>query len=178
MFLNKKNVLFFYVTPNDEIRYLIKHLFAEFVARDSFSTDMFRNYMQIFYTAIIRNQETKRSLILNEQGIAGNSCMPAILQYIEKNYLTVTLEMLAKEFHYSTSYMSKLIHQNTNKTYVEILTEIRLRTAQKLLQETNLSIQQIADRSGYHSADNFNHAFRKSIGISPREYRKKIKNML
>ena len=97
--------------------------------------------------------------------------MPSILQYIQKNYHTVTLDSLAELFHYESSYMSKQIRLATGRTFSDIVTNFRLTEAKDLLLHTRESIEHIAELVGYNSGDHFSYMFRKTYGISPMRYR-------
>lgn len=92
---------------------------------------------------------------------------------MEDNYATVTLSSLAEHFHYSTSYLSKLIHQNMGMSFREILITLRMDHAKLLLKETDKSIIDISASLGYKNPENFSRNFKELTGLSPRDYRKK-----
>ena len=58
--------------------------------------------------------------------------------------------------------------------YSDYLTSLRLQKAKTLLKEPNLSIQEIAEQSGYTDYFYFTKVFKKAEGISPSKYRKEI----
>lgn len=174
LFLSESELLFFMLAPNLEIRHIIKHLFWEFVFADTFSTDIFRNYLQIFYTEIIRSHDRTYRYYENNPQINARNNIPAILRYIQENYHTLTLDILARQFHYTPTYLSKVIKETTGQKYTDIITDLKIAEAKKLLANSELSIAQIADGAGYHSADHFAHTFRLETGLSPREYRKSL----
>ena len=66
----------------------------------------------------------------------------------------------------------RLLQQNFGKTFSQKLTDARMAAAAQLLEGTDLSVTQIAERSGYSSIEHFSTAFRRRMGCSPREYRK------
>ena len=53
----------------------------------------------------------------------------------------------------------------------KFLNDLRIREAQNLLLNTDLQIQEIADRVGYFDAKYFSQQFRKSLGMSPNQFR-------
>lgn len=95
----------------------------------------------------------------------------AILQFIQDNYTTVTLEMIAKRFNYSTEYTSRLIKKVTGKNFGEILKKIRMEKAEVLLFDTNLSISSIAEQVGYENPEHFIRIFKKKYNMTPAAYR-------
>ena len=54
----------------------------------------------------------------------------------------------------------------------EYQTELRMRSALHLLQTTEISIAEIAERTGYHESTNFTAAFKKHFASLPRDMRK------
>jgi two-component system, response regulator YesN len=56
-------------------------------------------------------------------------------------------------------------------TFVAYLTHVRVSNAQRLLQETNLSIAEIAAQVGFSDQSYFDRRFKQAFGKSPREFR-------
>lgn len=84
----------------------------------------------------------------------------------------VRLEQLAKIACMGTTKLKcsfKLLHGCTITEYIQ---KRRMSQAEHLLSCTNLTIHQVAQTVGYHSASRFSQLFRKSTGILPNEYRK------
>jgi len=166
---DNKGFLHFILPPNTEILEIIKHLFAEFTTEDSFSTGIFLNYLQILYAYILRNCDV--GIDTNNLKYLKISAMPVLLQYIEKNFQTVTLTDLAEKFNYAPAYLSRLIKQETGQTLSAIKTDLKLSYACKLLLSTSYSIEKVSELSGYNSSDHFTYCFRKKYQESPRNFR-------
>ncbi|WP_235182710.1 helix-turn-helix transcriptional regulator [Gracilibacillus boraciitolerans] len=98
------------------------------------------------------------------------------LYYIRKHYQDpdLTLESIAESLHVSTVYLSRMIKQELGSSYVQVLTNTRLRAAKELLQSADLSIREVAERVGYDSQHYFSTTFRKSMGITPKQYKQQI----
>jgi transcriptional regulator GlxA family with amidase domain len=54
------------------------------------------------------------------------------------------------------------------------LHRVRIETAKKLLSQSKIKLEEIAERSGYQSANSFWVAFRQSTGMSPKQYQKQF----
>lgn len=95
-----------------------------------------------------------------------------------KNYVedhldqNITLAVVAEKLYLSPTYFSRLFKQRTNHTFSAWLAERRILRAQRYLDETNLSIADIATQVGYQEANSFTRLFKQITGISPTEYRK------
>lgn len=98
-----------------------------------------------------------------------------IVAYIQENYReNITLQVLAEKFNMSESYISSLIKKKTGKNFGEHLVEARIAEAQKLLRETNDSIEAIARQVGYPDYFYFSKVYKRATGISPAAYRKQL----
>ena len=95
----------------------------------------------------------------------------AMINYIQSNYRTVTLEDLAEEFHLSTPYVSKYIKDKSGKTFGEHVTQIRLKKAKTLLKNGNMTIENISYSIGYPNAEHFSRIFKKTFQMTPVQYR-------
>lgn len=94
-----------------------------------------------------------------------------VLDCIRKNYQYITLKDLAQDFHFHENYLSRMIKQHCQVSYRDLLCEIRLKEAEKLLMETDLSVTEIATRIGYHKPNFFFKLFKDHYGKTPIEFR-------
>lgn len=94
-----------------------------------------------------------------------------ILNYINTNYLTVTLDELADEFHLSKPYLSKYIKEKSGKTFGDIVKNVRMKKARTLLKCGNMTVEVIADKVGYQNVEHFNRLFKKKYGMTPVQFR-------
>lgn len=99
--------------------------------------------------------------------------LTGIMNYIQANYLTVTLEKLSQEMHLSKPYLSKYIKEKAGETFGEIVKEIRMKKACSLLKNANMTVEAIADSVGYQNVEHFNRLFKKKYGMTPVQYRNK-----
>lgn len=84
---------------------------------------------------------------------------------------TPSLPELARQVGTNEKRLSELFRDATGLTAIAWLREERFQLACRLLVETDLEIQQVADHVGYGSAGNFTTMFRDRLGVTPREYR-------
>ena len=92
-----------------------------------------------------------------------------IMDYIHAHIETASLTQIAKTFGYHPGYLSTLLHEETGKTFSEIMLEVRMERATMLLKETSLSVEEVAFALGYSNASNFYKSYKKYYGHSPRQ---------
>ena len=81
-----------------------------------------------------------------------------------------TLDNLAKSLGYNKSYLSRIINQKTNKSFSELLTEIRMQRASQMIFE-NKCIDDIAQAVGYKNTSGLYKQFKKYYGMTPNEFK-------
>jgi len=84
----------------------------------------------------------------------------------------ITLEKLALELKVSPVYLSRMIKQELGVSFVALLTRMRIKKAIELLGATDMPIHEIAASVGYESQHYFSTAFKKTVGVSPNQYRR------
>ena len=94
-----------------------------------------------------------------------------ILNYIQTNYLDVTLEDLSEKFYLSKPYLSKYIKEKSGMTFGETVKRVRMKKARALLKSTNMTVENIALSVGYQNVEHFNRLFKKAYKMTPVQYR-------
>lgn len=64
-----------------------------------------------------------------------------------------------------------------NKPFSRFIAEIRIKHACKLLMESDESISQICDESGFNTLSNFNKKFKEIMQKSPLQYKKEFMSL-
>ena len=95
-----------------------------------------------------------------------------IKEYIEKNIATANLSELADKLQYSKSYMAAWIKKYMGVSFIALLHHERCVKAGQLLKQTDLSIEEIIQLTGYENGSFFRKIFYNTFGKTPLEYRK------
>ena len=97
-----------------------------------------------------------------------------IIDYINTHYKenTMGLDTLAAQFNMSVSSVSKYIKEKSGQKYTEYVVQLRIQEACRLLQETELSVQEITYEVGYNDYASFSKKFKLIKGVAPSEYRR------
>ena len=114
-------------------------------------------------------------MIMNATGNPGrNSVLDDILYYIDHNYQNnIKLESIAPLFGYNSAYLGKIFNKTVGESFNSYVDHIRIEHSKQLLLHKNYKVYEIAERVGYRNVDYFHKKFRKYVGESPAEYRKK-----
>lgn len=132
------------------------------------SVESFLDYFQTLFL------QAKTSLAFSTMP---EKMMSRINRYIEENISEeLTRDQIAKMVCLSPAYLSRLYSQETGKSLSAYILEVRLRTMKNLLEQTSLSITEIAYRIGYTNLPYLCSLFRKQTGMTPMEYRKSKQN--
>lgn len=149
----------------DSIVSLFEELFAVFrnavSERDHTAPIILRYlFLKLGQAKIERKKESKK--------------LDASLQYIHTHISeSLPLEKLSAMEYLSTSRYRDLFRKSTGYSPSEYITRIRIRQACELIDEGNLSIDEIALRVGYSDRLYFQRVFKNRLGITPGEYKKR-----
>ncbi len=97
--------------------------------------------------------------------------MVEIMNYIQANYVTVSLESLSEKFFLSKPYLSKYIKEKSGMTFGELVRKVRLKKAKSLLKSSTMTVESIAASVGYQNVEHFNRLFRRAFNMTPIQYR-------
>lgn len=95
-------------------------------------------------------------------------------QYIQAHlHQQLTLQSVAQAVHLSRTQFIVLFRQQTGKSFVEYVTELRLEWACQLLRETGWTMHYICTFIGFKAPAYFHRLFRRKMGMTPQQYREK-----
>lgn len=99
------------------------------------------------------------------------------LRYIEENYNNphLRLEDAAAYVDRSPAYFSSLLTKRHGQSFRQLVTAVRIKEAQHLLLDTKLSIQDVAEKTGFINANYFSKIFKEKTGTTPRIFRNRKK---
>jgi len=97
-------------------------------------------------------------------------------EFIRANYKKkIKLKDISKAVYFSPYYLSHIFKKETGATLFEYLTKVRVEEAKRLLETTQWSTTRISFEIGCTDQSYFCKVFKKVEGISPYEYRKRMR---
>lgn len=98
-----------------------------------------------------------------------------VKEYLSKHYMEpVSLNEVAAYVELNPSYFSNLFKSEVGMNFSEYLMKLRMERAMQLLRDPKVRIYEIGSMVGYEDAVSFGRAFKKFVGMSPKEYRNTV----
>ncbi len=137
--------------------------------RDCRSLEALRAWL-LQKTAVVTNG------ILTTREKESESIISKAKSYIDENYQKdISLDDVSRYVDISPYYFSKLFKQEAGRNFIEYLTGVRINTARQLLKDPGYSIKEICRLSGYSDPNYFSRIFKKYEGVTPSEYRERLR---
>lgn len=119
--------------------------------------------------------EISKSIAANEQ--YGLHYIKKIQLYIKRHFnQKISLDEIAKEVGYHKSYVAAQFKDQTGKTIMQTVNELRVSKSLQMLRNTGLPVAEIAKQVGFPSYAQMVHEFNKTVGMSPNACRKVFQN--
>ncbi len=157
-------------TNSKEIGSLMSKMYHEYNKRDKGFQSIMRAYLIELIIKIFREIDKKQpSFTESHQDMV----MKAI-EYMQQNYhSSITLDDVVAGIFLSKDYFRQIFKNITGTSISTYIQELRISEACRLLSETSDSTTQIASKCGFNDTKFFYQTFKKIIGMTPTEYRKK-----
>ncbi len=161
---------------DSRLRPLMEDYILKYAGADAYARYYRMNALELALVELCRALEGRESL--REPGAYSETeksrLIKSVIAYINEHYREdIHLDSIARQFWVSPSYLSRQFKSKVGVNITRFITERRVQVAQKLLIASDLNITEIALQLGFKNANYFNTVFRKTQGVSPREYRKR-----
>ena len=95
-------------------------------------------------------------------------------KFIQDEYRNedMSLQLVASNVNVSSNHFSAIFRKETGETFIDYLTRVRMENAKELLTCTSMKTSEIGFEVGYRDPHYFSYIFKKTIGMSPKEYRR------
>lgn len=97
-----------------------------------------------------------------------------VKRYITEHYMEeISLSTAAQVVNLSPVYLSRLFKKEEGINFLDYVNQYRIEVAKKFLSDINYNVLEAADLSGFKNTRYFSKIFKKAVGITPSEYRKR-----
>ncbi len=144
-----------------------QRLFDNFIYRDDCLQPATASILMLLLVRLSRSAGSQ----LRKKAEAGPERLSRSLAYIHKHYSqAITVQKLAELEHLSTSRYSALFRSCMGQSPQSFIIDMRLRIAIELLQQTDLTVKQVAHTVGYSDQLYFSRLFRARQGVPPSHF--------
>lgn len=144
-------------------------IYMEFCTKGSGYLDLIRAYLVELLVNLFRKIELEGAskISLRLKGIIRNTT-----SYIEEHFRShLTIDELASRVYLSKDYLGRLFKEITGMTIGGYIQKLRLDLAKRLLSDTDKTVTEIAELSGFGDIKSFYTVFKRELKVTPRKYR-------
>lgn len=161
----------FPTSSKQKIEHIISNMLDEYNHYNELSELLLQGMLHNLLAIMIRERipNTNQDMAIHK----ANPLILKALNFMENNYLEhPSLKETAAHISISPEYFSRLFKDALGKSYCEYQNRIKLRYAYQLLEQTNLSVGQVAEQTGFSNANYMCDVMKRYIGMSPSQFRK------
>lgn len=170
----KKNYIYYHIPEYSFVEQLMEQIICEYFLENPRNKGKMISCLCILFIEISRATEQN-----DEETIRKNNSkiQKDVVEYLKEHYKDATLQSVAKHMCFHPNYLSTLLKMETGRGFKDILLDIRMKEAEKLLRKTDAKIEDIVEQIGYANESYFYKCFRQKYGESPFKYRKNHKEL-
>ncbi|MCD8039191.1 MAG: AraC family transcriptional regulator [Lachnospiraceae bacterium] len=153
---------------------LVNAIFEEMSHKREYHQECVRGmiYALLFEIARFNGKKSSRTSERN-----GTLLLENAIEYVEKNYHNnFKIEDLANVCHMSETHFRRVFQEKMNMTPIEYVNFVRIKKACELIDKTDISMEDVAEKVGFITPSTFNRNFRRIIGTSPYQWKKRPDN--
>ena len=165
----------FIIDDNGYVKRLGELTVREFYNRDKYSDDMVNKLIAQILVAMSRILSNSAEISYSRKGEKNSShSMYEVLRYIDREYLQIdSVKEVSSVLSYSEYYLSHLFKEKMGITMKEYINRKKIAHAMELLEQCDLTVEQISDHLKYTSPRVFRRVFKQYTGSTPSSYRDK-----
>ncbi len=163
----------FVVNDNGYVKRLSELTMREFYNWDENSDEMVNKFISQILVVINRILNNRAESSYSRKGNKNSShSMYEVLRYIDREYLQInSVKDISDTLSYSEYYLSHLFKEKMGITMKEYLNRKKIAHAMELLEQCDLTIEQISDHLKFTSPRVFRRVFKQYTGSTPSSYR-------
>lgn len=148
-------------------RWIMGRIYEEHSEKGPYYDEIIRNYLSLLFLHMARYYSSP-----NEKN---NGFISRCINYIHDHFQEeLTIDQLSAVAFVSPSHLTRIFRQRTGYSPLAYVRAYRLSIAKHELLNSNNSVEKIALLSGFHDAKYFSRFFKAEVGMTPRDYRRKM----
>lgn len=163
------------ITPPGPMEECLQSLMQELIRHDEASSFICRGLLMRIFRLLSANYDFSLSKELRKE--MNWILYEEITTYIRTHRKDISIRMLCEQFHFQEDYFNRLLKSKTGMTYTEYVQKLRLDEAEKLLQNSECSIEEISCMIGYQNKGYFYKLFTERHHMTPARFRKEKKTI-
>ncbi len=165
--------LFNYRDQRNKLQVYLKVMLDEVEAQQPYYHTVCQNLLEVLLVDILRQANFSFSVVAAKQV---NTASNAAKGYIDAHFKeTITLDKLSQHAHVNKYYLTHLFTKDYGMSPITYIASKRVEECKNLLENTDLSMGDIASIVGFSSQSYFSQMFKKMTGVSPAQYRAQMK---
>ncbi len=145
---------------------------------------LFRAYTPPYFSSAQRGREKAshivayilEALVADSENMHRNPHIQKAIQYIEGHiFEPISLSALAEHLNLSREYTSSLFSEKMGMTLSQFINQRKARRAKEMILDGEMSLEEISRALGYENYSYFSRTFKKNFGVSPRQYKDRIR---
>jgi len=117
---------------------------------------------------------SEQSLLNTERETSTEDIVSSVIQFMHVNYASeINFSQIASAYNFSSSYLTKIFKEHTGTPPIRYLIEYRIKMAKGMLKDTNLSVKDVAEKTGFVDQFYFSKCFKSYCGVTPSQYKDK-----
>ena len=170
-FENENFGLYNFSAEKNQLTYLLNFMLQEIQEKNPHHETICQNILEILILYINRTHDLGINTVPSSR--MSKECAAA-KRFLDANYAqNITLDTLVDVTHMNKYYLVHSFTKYTGLSPINYLIQKRVQASMDLLCNTNHSIAQIASSTGFASQSYFSQIFKKAVGLSPNQYRKR-----
>ncbi len=141
---------------------------------EQFQLQVVKNRLELFVIELLKNH----GFINEYQGKsrADEKLAGAVVLFMEEHIGEVlSIKDIANHFFVSESLIKTAFRRKYNSGVIDFFNEMKIKAAKNMLSEQDMSVSEVAELLGFHSAGYFSRMFKAKTGVSPVQYVKNLK---
>jgi two-component system response regulator YesN len=150
------------ITDNDMRQKLVNKI-IDLMTLDNIE-DMKEKFLDVLYYAC-------DTITMNNES-ATNNLVLQVRQFINENYADndLNISFISDQFSKNPNYLSQIYYNQTGQGLLDTIHEVRIQHAKDLLQNSSITLEQVAQEVGFSNTRTFRRVFSKRCGMNPSHY--------